>query len=280
MNPADPGEVPCPTGTVRTVGVDLASKPAKTAVCAIIWCEDGTACVEPPILPADDEAVISACRSGAVKVGIDCPLGWPEPFVSAITAHRDSGPWPGGKPREMVYRATDKYVHEQVGRWPLAVAVDKIGWVAMRCAALLHALWADGQPVDRAGGGVVCEVYPAAALRCWGIAPAGAKKRPEVLGGLVDAVCEAMPALAFADGAEDACRSSDHVFDALVGALVARAAMLGATQLPETDEQRDRARTEGWIMLPTMPPAGLLHPVAMDERGLPDAAFGPAEAPS
>ncbi|MCA1674206.1 MAG: hypothetical protein LC799_19120 [Actinobacteria bacterium] len=43
-------------------------------------------------------------------------------------------------------------------------------------------------------------------------------------------------------------------------ALVARAAVLGATQLPESDGQRDRARTEGWIMLPAMPPAGLLRP--------------------
>ncbi len=268
------------TGRVRTVGVDLASQPAKTAVCAIIWREDGTACVEPPTLPADDEAVISACRSGAVEVGIDCPLGWPEQFISAITAHRDHGPWPGGKPQEMVYRATDRYVHEQVGRWPLTVASDKIGWVAMRCAALLHTLRTDGQSLDRAGGDVVCEVYPAAALRCWGIAPAGAEKRPEVLGGLVDAVREAMPALAFADRAEDACRSSDHAFDALVCALVARAAMIDATKLPETDEQRDLARTEGWIMLPTTPLAGLLHLAPMNERWLPDAAFGPAEVPS
>ena len=89
---------------------------------------------------------------------------------------------------------------------------------------------------------------------------AGSKTNPEVLAGLVDAVCAAMPGLSFADDAEDTCRSSNHGFDALVCALVARAAMLGATQLPECDEQRDRARTEGWIMLPTMPPAGLLRP--------------------
>jgi len=245
--------------------VDLSSQPAKTAVCAITWREDGSASVEPPTLPADDEALISACCSGAVKVGIDCPLGWPESFVSAITAHHDGRPWPAGKPQEMVYRVTDNYVHEQVGRWPLAVAADKMGWVALRCAKLLDALREHGQPVDRAGGDVVCEVYPTAALRCWGIVPAGRKTEPEVLAGLVDAVCEAMPALAFADGAEDACRSSDHALDALVCALVARAAMLGATQLPETDEQRDRARTEGWIMLPTLPLAGLLRPAQMDK---------------
>jgi len=222
-----------PPGTVRTVGVDLSSQAAKTAICVITWREDGTAWVEPLTLPAVDEAVISACRSGAIKVGIDCPLGWPEPFTSAISAHRDGGRWPGGQPQEMVYRATDKHVHEQVGRWPLTVAADKIGWVALRCAALLDRLHDHGQPVDRAGGGVVCEVYPSAALRRWDIVAAGSKTNPEVLAGLVDQVCAAMPGLSFAEDAEDTCRSSNHGFDALVCALVARAVMLGATQLPE-----------------------------------------------
>jgi hypothetical protein len=133
----------------------------------------------------------------------------------------------------MVYRATDKHVHEQVGRWPLTVAADKIGWVALRCAALLDRLHDHGQPVDRAGGGVVCEVYPSAALRRWDIVAAGSKTNPEVLAGLVDQVCAAMPGLSFAEDAEDTCRSSNHGFDALVCALVARAVMLGATQLPE-----------------------------------------------
>jgi hypothetical protein len=41
-----------------------------------------------------------------------------------------------------------------------------------------------------------------------------------VLAGLADGVRHVMPALAFADGAECACRSSGHAFDALVcGAL-------------------------------------------------------------
>jgi len=61
----------------------------------------------------------------------------------------------------------------------------------------------------------------------------------------------------------------------LVCALVARAAMLGATQLPEGDEQRDRARTEGWIMLPTTPPAGC----CAQHRALPDPRTSCAHRP-
>lgn len=190
--------------------MDLSSQAAKTAICAITWREDGTACVEPLTLPAVDEAVISACCSSAVKVGIDCPLGWPEPFISAISVHRDGGRWPGGKPQEMVYRATDKHVHEQVGRWPLMVAADKIGWVAVRrraarCAARPRAAqWTGPEAVWCArcirrpprGAGASCRQ--------------GSKTNPELLAGLVGAVCAAMPGLSLTDGAEDTCRSSNH----------------------------------------------------------------------
>jgi hypothetical protein len=45
----------------------------------------------------------------------------------------------------------------------------------MRCAALLAELADDGLPVDRAGNGVVVEVYPAASMRRWDITSAGYK---------------------------------------------------------------------------------------------------------
>ena len=45
----------------------------------------------------------------------------------------------------------------------------------------------------------------------------------------------------------------------LVGSLVARAAALGLTQPPETDQERDRAAREGWIHVPTNPLPHLLE---------------------
>jgi Protein of unknown function (DUF429) len=54
-----------------------------------------------------------------------------------------------------------------------------------------------------------------------------------------------------------AIHASDHHFDALVCALIARAAELGETaSLPEN--MADRARREGWISLPTPESLGRL----------------------
>ena len=107
------------------------------------------------------------------------------------------------------------------------------------------------QPVDRAGAGQVVEVYPAAALKCWHL-PFQTYKGPlhrAALGGLVDALLEALPGLDL-DQAEPLCRQSDDAFDAVVCALVARAAALGMTAGPP-DHLAQLAASEGWIMLPT-----------------------------
>lgn len=47
------------------------------------------------------------------------------------------------------------------------------------------------------------------------------------------------------------CSAEDDYLDALVCALVARAASRGLTAQPETDEERRLAPVEGWIHLPT-----------------------------
>jgi predicted RNase H-like nuclease len=48
-----------------------------------------------------------------------------------------------------------------------------------------------------------------------------------------------------------ALRRRDHDLDALICALVGRAAATGRTRRPAED-QRDRARREGWIHVPTV----------------------------
>jgi hypothetical protein len=54
---------------------------------------------------------------------------------------------------------------------------------------------------------------------------------------------------------------ADHnCFDALIASLVARAAALGLTQGPESDEDADRAVREGWIHVPTNPLSDLVQP--------------------
>ena len=75
-----------------TVGVDLAPQPKMTAACAIRW-HDGRARVEQVELGVDDARLHELARR-ATKVGIDVPLGWPDAFVAAVSAHHDLRLWP------------------------------------------------------------------------------------------------------------------------------------------------------------------------------------------
>jgi predicted nuclease with RNAse H fold len=247
-----------------TAGVDLAAEPKKTAVCVVQWTTDAATVIDVR-LGADDDAVLRVC-SKVDRAGIDCPFGWPEPFLTALTAHASAGPWPGrghngaAYRRELSFRATDAHVHKETGKWPLSVSGDKIGITTMRCAGLLDAMAARGEEVDRAGSGRVVEVYPAAALRRWSLwqtSHKGAEGRA-VLGGIVDSLASALSALVIPPDFDRLIRHSDDAFDALICAFVARAAYIGLVDSPQTDEQRRRAITEGWIVLPRCLPSNLL----------------------
>jgi predicted nuclease with RNAse H fold len=242
---------------VLTVGVDLAAEPAGTAVAYVEWAAAG-ATLRELVLPAGDEDVLDAvARAG--KAGVDCPLGWPDAFVSFVDAHRRGAvSVPEGVAgrdwrRGLANRLTDLAARELTGLVPMSVAADRIGHPAMRCAGLLARLVERGTPVDRAGGGVVVEVYPAASLKRWGLPYRGYKRGRDVaaLGAVVDALLRAAPWLDL-DVHEGRCRLSDHAFDAVVAALTARAAALGLTAGPD-ERQAAAARTEGWIAVPTAP---------------------------
>ncbi|WP_344866676.1 DUF429 domain-containing protein [Planomonospora alba] len=242
-----------------TVGIDLAAEAVRTAVAWLDW-SPGGARVRDIRIGADDDLVVEAL-TGADKAGVDCPFGWPDGFVDFVTAHRAGHvDVPAGTPgrvwrRELTHRVTDRVVHDLTGRRPLSVSADRIGHTAMRCAALLAELARRGLPVDRGGGGAVVEVYPAASLRCWGLPHEGYKKDLGALGRLADGLRAAAPWLDLGpyDGC---CRSSDHAMDAVVAALTARAAARGLVTAP-TPEQTRRARSEGWIALPSSPLAAL-----------------------
>lgn len=234
-----------------TVGVDLAAQPQRTAVAWLDWTADGCS-VREVRLGCDDDAVVGALRE-ADKSGVDCPLGWPVRFVEFVRAHGAGHvPIPPGGDwrRELTLRLTDRIVHDRIGMTPLSVSADKIGHVAMRCAVLLARLADEGRSVDRAGGGPVVEVYPAASLSRWGLDHRSYKRAQNVarLGALVDALHDRAPWLAFGSY-EKLCRESDDATDAVVAALTARACALGCTEGPD-EYQLEAARTEGWIALP------------------------------
>jgi predicted nuclease with RNAse H fold len=236
---------------VRTLGVDLASDPRRTALCLLDWRAGGARLVELTV-GADDERILAA-RNGADVTGIDSPFGWPAPFVgflcSAARLLPELGePWDHEVRDGLRYRATDRAVREAVGRWPLSVSSDLIAVVAMRCVGLLTRMGVS----DRAGGDGVFEVYPAAALARWGLGNRGYKgraARPRRV-ALLRSLARRAPWLDLGTKAQRALLAdSADAFDALIAALNARAAALGHTEPPAAELRREAAR-EGWIALP------------------------------
>ncbi|MGW6375775.1 DUF429 domain-containing protein [Rhodococcus sp. NPDC055112] len=241
---------------MRTVGVDLAAEPGKTAVAVIAWSE-GAASVESLRLGVGNAEILEAGR-GAERTGIDSPFGWPEAFVRFLNEH-DAGTLSGTNKlesrdgrRPLAMRHTDLVVRASTGLSPLSVSADRIAHVAFRCAGLLAELRESGVEAGRVSGRAV-EVYPAAALLGWGLPARGYKglANRAALTQLVTGFGEAAPWLDLGAG-ERLCRESDDAFDAVVAAVVARAASLGKTTLPD-DEDRAVAEREGWIHLPNSP---------------------------
>ena len=233
-----------------TLGIDLASRPEHTAACAIEW-TGARARVVDIACDQDDEALVKRI-AGADKAGLDVPFGWPQAFVEAVARFHAGGDWPEATLTALRFRETDRVVAARTGRWPLSVSTDLIGVPAFRAARLFTRLAGTGVAVDRAGGGRLVEVYPAAALRLWGLASTGYKRRQgrPSLGRLLDALRQRTRGWLEVDApARRLCGRSDDALDALVAALIARAATLGLCA-PPPPEHAARAAVEGWIALP------------------------------
>lgn len=229
---------------VITIGIDLASQPENTAACSVKW-QENEATVDVMALNITDEILLALASTGD-KVGVDVPFGWPEAFVAAVSAHHVQREWPQTQSCDLRLRRTDVFVWKAIGKQPLSVSTDKIGIPALRMASLMVKLAQAGTPIDRTGAGRFVEVYPAAALRRWGIADA--KKETPLL---LPALLARAPWLKMTQPSLALCASSRDACDALVAALTARASAVGLCEVIP-DQYRLTAEAEGWIALPVV----------------------------
>jgi hypothetical protein len=238
------------TGVEVTVGVDVASRAAGTAACRLRW-DAGGATIERVEHDVGDHRLAALLAEPVAQIGLDVPLGWPDEFVSAVSEHHEGRPFGTAGLDRLARRETDRWVHDhpEIRQLPLSVSTDRIAYPAMRMARILGEVV--GEPVDRSGAGKFVEVYPAAALRVWGLRHRGYKRGADrqVLLDLAAALRRRCPWLAAPDVTWGEVTRSDHAFDALVCALVARARQLGLCH-PIPRHLRAAAAREGWIAVP------------------------------
>jgi predicted nuclease with RNAse H fold len=265
---------------MRTLGIDLAAQPENTAVCVIDWPDgaDGLVDITRPQSGLDDHQLLEMMKS-ADAVAIDAPFGWPEFINAHLGEYAAGGVWPLRPDDEgaedwimrLRYRETDRAVRRlllarkpPVKLWPLSVSSTLIAVCAWRCAALLHQhAQRPSNLFDRTGErSRVFEVYPAAALANWGLpfkgykpgSPSSGKtkrareKREEIADALA-AKASWLRRTDYSDLRDDLVEDDD-LLDAFVSSLAARAAAIGRTVPPHTDEERRLAASEGWIHMP------------------------------
>jgi hypothetical protein len=214
--------------------------------------------------PLHDKLIVTAMRGlwgdlpTPSKVAIDAPLGWPIDFVRATA---EPASWPvglDGDRKRLERRATDYWVHDFASKLPLSVTTDRIAYAAMRAAGVLaHYAATFDESIDRSGmTGLVCETYPDPAIRKLGLWPQDAGARDSykgdaqaLRGKIVRRLVEGAPWLQISPMHQEACIESDDCLDAVVCALVARAAERRQTVEPPA-ELTDEAQVEGWIHLP------------------------------
>ncbi|MDO9354672.1 MAG: DUF429 domain-containing protein [Solirubrobacteraceae bacterium] len=185
------------------------------------------------------ERITAFAPSAERVVGLGAPLGWPVPFVEAISDW-DEGDLQGFRKRpDLRLRTTDRFLQLVARVTPMSVSTDRTGSTAMLLAEVLSrsARRLDRPAFDRCGAtDGIAEVNPAAALRAWADVAGepiafGSYKgwrvpRETIVLKFVQAGLEITPRQG-----EAMCESSDAL-DAFVCALVARAVALEQTITP------------------------------------------------
>ena len=249
-----------PPGSERgmlTLGIDLSSRKRHTAACLLRW--DGKSAAVEALRQGLENVELLPVMRDADTTAVDAPFGWPDGFREALAAWAGGQPWPlpwpaPGAMDALRLRETDRWIRDEHGKQALSVSSTGIAVTAWRAAALLSAFYGmDNTPLDRVKGRVR-EAYPGAALLAWQLLDPketeSYKKSAAVRARLLARMAPSRAWLRLTKPQRKQLIESDHQLDALVCALIARAAALGQTHRPPRHLDVAQVGREGWITHP------------------------------
>lgn len=237
----------------RIIGVDCATVESKIGIALgtfgdgdLTICEVRTGGTERPVDASLKRWIEDA--EGSVLLAFDAPLGWPTSLGSTLAEHRAGMPV-AVESNVLFRRATDRFIHDNLGKKPLDVGADRIARTAHAALQLLEALrrklsepiplaWS---PTNRARVTAI-EVYPAATLIAHGFRSTGYKKPTERAAR--QEIITSMRTVAQVRGGQAEMEGSADALDAAV-CLVAAADFLSGRALSPPDQLL--AEREGWI---------------------------------
>jgi Protein of unknown function (DUF429) len=178
-------------------------------------------------------------------------VGWPRAFVEALKHHQAGDHWlTDPQSPSLRLRRTDREVGSRDRIWPLSISTDRISIVAFRAARLLPLLGKCDSP-SRDGASGIIEVYPAAALKRWGLPFRQYKRATRAHAAIRRSIRDSLVDRFDLDlgGHAAALEGSADDLDAVVAAIIGREYASWRTE-PIPPDAADVAREEGWIHLP------------------------------
>ena len=127
--------------SLSVIGVDCATDSTKVGVAAGLYHGGQFRVTDVELCTKEQNAASLTAKwlAGCSKcvIGIDAPLGWPQPLAESLANH-SAGDHIAAPAHHLFRRETDRYVYQKTRKMPLDVGADRIARTAYAALQMLN----------------------------------------------------------------------------------------------------------------------------------------------